>query len=340
MHPTSDTERQRAIKRGLQFIYQFACDAENFEAYGFDLLGCFDCIQSTSKDPNLVRAARRMGRERARCWRREYARLTPDLPAEEIACLVFGSGAADRLGIRDDAFKNDLCLAAQRFNAVDYLGFDPVIEPPPDDLPDECSCNATNKRGRRRCHICKRTLWIMSRWAIWVDALTRSYHGERYAIILGAPFADVIKWLPSVRPYPSYDSDDETDLYWAIYGVTHVVYTLNDYSLYKLSARHLPDEYAFLKRNLKHFVEMEDAETIGELLDSLKAFAVSSDEALIRQGEKFLLANQNADGSWGDLATTDVYQRYHPTRTALDGLREHAWWGGRRSRRQLPKVLR
>jgi len=65
-----------------------------------------------------------------------------------------------------------------------------------------------------------------------------------------------------------------------------------------------------------------------------------SDEALIRQGEKFLLANQNADGSWGDLATTDVYQRYHPTWTALDGLREHAWWGGRRSRRQLPKVLR
>ena len=181
---------------------------------------------------------------------------------------------------------------------------------------------------------------MLTRYAVWVDGLTRGYHGERYGIRLGAPFADVIKWMPAMRPYPTYEHDeDDPDFYWAIYAVTHVIYTLNDYSLYKLSPRDLPDDYAFLKTNLKHVVEMKDAESMGELLDCLKAFDRASDAALIAEGEDFLLATQNTDGSWGSLSTKDIYQRYHPTWTAIDGLREYAWWGGLRSRKQLRSII-
>lgn len=271
-----------------------------------------------------------MGRERARHWRREQAQLTTDLGADEIANLVFGCYAADRLGVVDAAFKESLRAAAERFNAVDYFGFDAPNEPPPEDVPDECECGRYNDRGRKRCQSCRRQLNMLSRYAVWLDALTRSYHGDRYGIQLGASFADVIKWLPVMRPYPGYDREDDLEFYWATYAITHVVYTLNDYSLYRLSPRWLPDEYEFLKRNLRHVVEMKDAETMGELLDSLKAFGLTNDDALVIEGEDFLLATQNADGSWGNASATHVYARYHPTWTAIDGLRDYAWRGGLR----------
>ena len=273
-----------------------------------------------------------MGRERARHWRREYARITADIDADEIASLVFGCCAADRLGVVDDAFKENLRAAAQRFDAEDYLGFDTRNEPPPKDVPEDCACGAYNERGRKRCHSCKRRLNMLSSYAVWLDALTRSYHGARYGIELGASFDDVIKWLPETRPYPLYDGGDNSDFYWAIYAVTHVVYTLNDYSVYKLSPRRLPDEYSFLKLNLQHVITMENAEAMGEFLDTLKAFGLSSDHDLIAQGEKFLLEQQNADGSWGCPSDDDLYGRYHPTWTAIDGLREYAWRGGVRKK--------
>src|SRR5690349_15981993 len=112
---------RRAIQRGLEFIYDTACDPENFAVYGYDYLGCFQGIASTSKDIHLCRTARRMGRERARYWRREHARLTPDLDADAIAYLVFGSDAADRLGVIDNEFKELVRVAALRFTARDYF---------------------------------------------------------------------------------------------------------------------------------------------------------------------------------------------------------------------------
>jgi hypothetical protein len=330
-----ELERRRAVERGLEFIYRTACDPENFELYGHDYLCCFHCIAATSKDINLRRVALGMGQERASYWRQEHAHVTPDLDADEIASLVFGSDAADRLGVVDSAFKEKIRGAANRFNAQDYLGFDTAHEPPPGDVPDDCVCGAYNERGRKICRGCKKRLMMLSSYAVLVDALTRSYTGERYGVRLGASFSDVIRWVPMMRPYPTYDGGDDPDFYWALYAVTHIIYTLNDYSLYRLSPRCLPDEYEFLKRNLKHFIVMEDPESIGELLDTLKAFACPEDHPLILEGLGFLLAQQNPDGSWGDPDAEDIYERYHPTWTAIDGLREYAWHGGLREYRSL-----
>jgi len=339
MRPDRNAQRRRAIERGLEFIYLTACDADNFEAYGHDYLCCFHCIASTSKDIKLRRRARQLGRERALHWRREHAHITPDLNADEIACLVFGSDAADRLGIRDKTFKENLRAAAQRFTAHDYFGFDTFHEPPASDVPDECWCGTYNKRGRKTCRDCKRRLYMLSPYAVWVDALTRSYTGERYGVKLGASFAEVIKWLSVMRPYPHYDEANEMDHYWAIYAVTHIVYTTNEYSIYKLLPRHMPEEYSFLKKNLRHFIAMKDPESMGELLDSLKSFGLSDDDPLIREGVDFLLKQQNSDGSWGDTTAEDIYARYHPTWTAIDGLREYSWRGGLRTIDKKLRVL-
>jgi hypothetical protein len=339
LRQTSEVERRQAIERGLEFVFRTASDPRNFEMYGYDYLCCFHCIASTSKDVNLRRMARKMGRESALQWRREHPKVSADVDADAIAYLVFGSDAADRLGVRDRGLKEQIREVARHFDAKDYLGFDTVAEAPPQDVPEECECGACNPRGLRTCRSCKRRLTMMSSYGVWLDALIRSYMGERYGVRLGAWFADVIKWLPTMRPYPKYDDGNNRDYYWAVYAVTHVVYTLNDYSSYNLSPSWLPHEYAFLKRNLKQAIVMKDPETMGEYLDTLKSFGLPEDHPLIVKGLTYLLSQQNPDGSWGDAEAEDIYERYHPTWTARDGLREYRWRGKRLSFQRLKPLL-
>src|SRR5437870_12165291 len=138
MRLTESATRRRAVERGLEFIYRTSCDPRNFNEYGFDYLSCFNCIASTSKDKALAKTARRMGRERARIWRDTNAVVPPDASAETISNLVFGSDAADRLGLPDKKFKDELRRVAGSFTALDYFRFDVCREPPPKDLPAKC----------------------------------------------------------------------------------------------------------------------------------------------------------------------------------------------------------
>ena len=329
--------RDQAIRRGLEFIYRIACDEETFEDWGHDLLGCFHCIASTSKDVELAKLARQFGQERARHWRRNNAALPKDADANMIANLVFGTVAANHFGIHDKALKPQIRKAASKFTGRDYFWFNAATEPPPGNVPVDCECGADNPRGRKSCSICKKPLEIYSRYSIYVDALTRSYFAERLGVTLGSRYVDVIKWVPELRPYRGRENGDNPDFFDSIYAVTHVVYTLNGYSLYKLSPRWLPDEYEFLRANLVEAIAIEDPDAMGEFLDSLKSFGLTENHPLIRKGMDYLLATQNPDGSWGDVNAEDTYDRYHPTWTAVDGLREYAWRG---ERLQVPRFMR
>ncbi len=334
--PRSLSERRaEAVRRGLEFMYGVACDPVCFEHYGHDLLFCFHTIASNSRDAGLRRAARAAGRERARAWRREHRSVPKEVSAEELSNLVFGSDAADRLGVGDAHLKTKIRRAAKNFTAQDFYRFDPASEPPPADVPDVCECGRSNPRGRRKCLDCRRALVMLGRYGAWIDALIMSYLGERYGVTLGASFRDVIKWLPLMRPYGGANAD----YYWTVYAVTHVVYTLNHYNVYQLSPRWLPDEFEFLKSNLTEAISLEDPEMTGEFLDSLKAFGVSDDDPLIRKGTRYVLSQQNADGGWGETAGEDLYLRYHPTFTAVNGLRDIAWRGVRLSFPRLKKMV-
>lgn len=311
----------------MDFIYRVARSPRHFADYGSDLLNCFHFISNTSADPQLRRAARRMGAERARRWRRAHARLPKEFDADIILDHLHGSHAADRLGLPDPSLKEQILREAVKFSARDYLSFDPREEPPPADVPDECACGFRNRRGRKRCAECGRRLSMMTRYAVWYDALMRTYSGERYGVTLGARYSDVLGWIDSMRPYRPSDGGANPDFYDSVYAVTHVVYTLNDYSVYRLSPRWLPEEFAFLKACVREALETEDAEMVGELLDSLRAFGLGDEHRLIRAGVEFLMSRQNEDGSWGDPDAPNIYARYHPTWTAVDGLREYAWRG-------------
>jgi len=326
------SDRDAAIQRGLAYIYQVASDPRNFAGYGHDLLWCFYTISATAKDPELRKRAREMGHERALEWRRIHPRVPADSDAGDISELVFGSDAADRLGVGDPAVKEQLRRAAAKYSAVDFLDFDPTREPPPSDLPKQCGkCDGHNARGATVCAKCGEPLNMRNRYDIWSDALINAYTGDIYGVTLGAHYSDVLRWISAMRPYPARNTLTLVGFYDVAYAITHVVYTLNNYGMYRLSPAWLPQEYRYLKENLREAVKEDDPETLGEFLDTLRAFGLTDADPLIRNGVTYVLSKQNADGSWGDPNDADVYNRYHSTWTAIDGLRQYAWRGRRLS---------
>jgi hypothetical protein len=322
-------ERARAVRRGLDFIYRTALDPANFDAYGSDYLWCFYSVGESVSDPAVRGAARRMGVERARVWRRAHRRLPEDADAATVNDYAFGSDAADSLGFSDESLKRQIRRAAAGLTARDFLLFDPRAEAPPADVPAECEFDAAwNPRGARVCRRCGRALRMRTRQDVWYDALITAYVGERYGVRLGASYGEVLGWLPSLRPHRGAREAGEGDeFYDTVYAVTHVVYTLNDYGQRRVPARLLPEEFAFLRANLREAVARGDADMLGEFMDSLRAFGLTDRDAEIREGTEYLLTHQNADGSWGDASVRDIYQRYHPTWNAVAALSDYAWRG-------------
>lgn len=321
-------DRARAVRRGLRFIYRTALDRENFEAYGSDYLWCFYTISEGVSDAGVRRLARRMGLERARVWRRSHGAVPAGVSADELIDFAFGSDAADSLGLRDDALKVQIRSAAARFTATDLLLFDPTREPPPSDVPEVCEFDkVVNERGAKVCRRCGRPLRMRTRYDVWYGALITAYTGDHYGVRLGAAYGDVLKWLPALRPYRGSEGGSNAEFYDTVYALTHVVYTLNDYGQLRLPARLLPEEFAFLKSNLREAVREGDADMLGEFMDSLRALGLSDADTEIRAGTDYLLAHQNADGSWGDAREGDIYLRYHPTWGGVAALSDYAWRG-------------
>lgn len=317
-------ERKRAITRGLRLIYKLSCDPEIFAEYGSDLLSCFYFTAATSKDPELCRMSRRMGRERARRWRSDFKSVPEDADVSTILFLMHGTLSAEGLGFADDSLKEEIGRAARSFQAYDFLSFDPLQEPPPTDVPDECACGYWNERGRKNCFKCRKRLLMASRYRVWYEGLMMTYTAARLGVSLGASFSDVLKWLPILHPYRGREDDENEDFYDSVYAVTHIVYTLNDYSVYRLRPAWLPQEFEFLKACVEDAIAMDDPEMLGEIVDALQAFGLKETHPLIRRGLDYLLASQNADGSWGHAdAEAGIYAYYHSTWTAIDGLRQY-----------------
>ncbi|HEX8354617.1 MAG TPA: hypothetical protein VF611_17050 [Pyrinomonadaceae bacterium] len=330
-------DRARAVRRGLDFIYRTARDPSNFETHGSDYLWCFYTVGESVSDPSVRAAARRMGVERARHWRRTHRRLPEDADANTVIDYAFGGDAADSLGLPDPALKRQIRRAAAAFGARDFLLFDPRAEPPPADVPAECEYDrASNPRGAAACRRCGRALRMRARQDVWYDALITAYVGERYGVRLGADYGEVLGWLPSLRPHRGAEAPE---FYDTVYAVTHVVYTLNDYGQWRVPARLLPEEFAFLRSNLRVAVARGDADMLGEFMDSLRAFGLGDGDAEIREGMEYLLAHQNPDGSWGDPNEKDIYLRYHPTWNAVAALSNYAWRGDAPDARRL-RLLR
>src|SRR6266850_8105574 len=331
---------EASIKRGLNFLYRVANKPEGFDSYGSLLICCFALVGATSRDANLRQLARSRAQKLAQRWSRLHPAVPPDATTDLVLNFAMVRYALSRLGARDGVLDAQICAAAKRFSVQDLLGFNPVSEPPANDLPYPCDCGLKNQRGRTFCKQCKRRLEIQSRYRVWMGALASTYVSERCGLLVGARYLDVLKWLPTMRPYPVGGPENVEFLRDAIYAVTHIVYTLNDYGTYRLRPGWLPREFAFLKANVAPACERKDPEVLGELLDSLKAFGLRASHPLIMRGTRYLLAEQNEDGSWGDAHEENIRTRCHTTWTAIDGLRTYTWRGERLSRPEVKSMLK
>ena len=319
-------DRDRAVRRGLFFIYSVAKDPESFREWGSDLIWAFQNIQSSTANRDLSDLAWRMGHERAQAWRRLYPKVPADADSDEVADLANGSYTAELLGVPDPALHEALRKATARFSNTDYLFFDPAREGPPSDVPEQCKrCNHQNVRGVHACSKCGAPLRMRTRYALFTDALITTFGGDGYGVSVGGPYRDVLRWLPTMRPYPARGSVSEREYYDAVYCVTHIIYTYNSYNLKRVSPSCFPQEYAYLKDNLIQSIRDHDAETLGEYMDTLQAFGMTYADPLLQKGVSYLLSVQNPDGSWGDPHDSDVYDRYHTTWTSLGGLQTFRW---------------
>ena len=338
--PDQIASRETSIKRGLDFIYRVAGTTACFDSYGSLLICCFALVGATSRNASLRQLARSRAQKLAQRWGRAYPLLPPDASPDLVLDFVLVSYALRRLGLRDVTLNAQVRTAAKRFSAQDLLGFNPVSEPPPNDLSYPCDCGLKRQRGRTFCRQCRKRLAAQSRYRVWMEALANTYVGERCGIQFGARYSDVLKWLPTMRPYPVGSDEDEDVVRDAIFAVTHTVYTLNDYNNYTLSPRWLPQEFVYLKANVETACVQHDPELLGELLDSLRAFGLPASHPLIDRGTDYLLASQNEDGSWGDPDEENIRTRCHTTWTAIDGLRTCAWRGERLSRPEVKSILK
>jgi hypothetical protein len=321
-------DRTRAVERGMEFIYKVARDPSHFKDWGHDLLWCFYTIWASAQDPGVKRLAWEMGHERALEWRRLHHSIPPKIDGDEMTNLVIGSDSADWLGVPNNGFKEQLRRAAARLSPEDYFGFNPVKEPPPLDIPEPCErCGEINPRGSKQCRRCGAALEMTSRYDVWCDALITAHAGRHYGITLGVPYADVARWLPVMRPYPAHTKGSTPEFYDVLYAITHLIYTLNDYNIVHIGPGCLPQEFEYLTSTLHQAMEMNNPDMVGEFMDTLRTFGLTESDPLVRKGEEYLLSTQNPDGSWGDTTDPDIYGRYHPTWTAVDGLRTYRWDG-------------
>lgn len=336
----TEGDRDVAVERGLQFIDRIAADPKNFSRWGHDLILCFYTISNTAKNAKLRAMAQSMVERYTRQWRHEH----PDPPTDDPAALfLFTTGAevADWVLGVNAALKQRTQLAAQRFSVVDFLRFDPQQEPPPKDFPELCpKCDYQNPRGVTVCLKCKTPLTFRDPYDVWLDALIMTHQGDAYGVKLGATYPEVLRWISTMRPYPP-PGDDEQAFNDVAYAITHVIYTLNDYHTYRLSPVWLPQEFLYLKKNIRVAERYQDWELLGEFMDALRAFGENESAPEIRTGMNYLLSQQNPDGSWGDTDDDDIYTRYHSTWTAIDGLREYAFHGEQlRTPEMLPLLQR
>ena len=311
--------RAQAARRGLPAIYRSSLAEKAFAAASEDYLWAFYNIAITAADPQLAGMALQMGEARARHWRRRNPTVAQEADADRIYLLAAAARCADRLIEPDPRMHEALAGAAARFSAEDFISFDPAREPPPTDVPETCSrCGNDNRRGAKRCAYCGAPLTMQSPYDVFSTALIVTYVGESYGVRLGASFGEVIGRLPGLRPFRGFEGGRNQTFDAEAYAVTHAVYTLNDYSVFRLDPGWLPHEFAFLRDNIDAVTAAGDGELLGEFMDTLKSFGLGDEDPSLRRAGRYLLATQHRDGSWGDTA-------YHPTWTAVDGLRDYAF---------------
>lgn len=310
------------IVKGVGFIESFASNRTHLKDYAADFLFFFVHIAATTNDPKLRSLALSKGKRLALEWRK--MQRIPRKSTELIHTLIAEQAAHD-LGCIDIAFQKRLHKTLSIELIIDVLGFDPSKQPPPQDLTDECSnCGFQNLPSRTFCKNCRKKLVKLSKYDVWLNAIVVTHHLKTHQLLGEYLFKETLKWLVYMRPYPAESVSLQGEAWEAAYAITHVIYGLTDYSLRPLKLAGLEAEFQYLVKSYKQAKDCYDLDLLGECIDALRSFEESKISAQVENGIEFLLANQNEDGSWGDV-NHPPHNRMHTTWTVIDAIRGYSW---------------
>jgi len=112
-----------------------------------------------------------------------------------------------------------------------------------------------------------------------------------------------------------------------LYLVTHVLYSINDFSLYKIPKKHYIPEFDFLKQALSDTIYIvKNNDILGELVDCLRLFSGEElddfTQELITRAQVFIVNRQKAGGGFPE---GGVNSDIHATHTALTALVNHEY---------------
>src|SRR5919202_1687877 len=107
--PTYKTiDRERAIQRGMEFIYDIACNPKHFSECSDDLLYFFYHVALTAKDKKLKKLARNMGKESFSRWQYNHCSLPLQADADTIIEYFHQASTAEQYGVRNKTLKQQL----------------------------------------------------------------------------------------------------------------------------------------------------------------------------------------------------------------------------------------
>lgn len=299
----AERDRRTAQLRGLSFLSDYALEDACWSECAAEVVYMFFHLATRPRPCDFTRRARPLSRHAARRWLADHPRLPRRASAEDVVFrYAYGAYTTIRVGLDTRALCGDLAAEARTIRWRDFFGFDPKREPPP--TTDE-----------------------------WQYAMVGAHIAQGAGMRPGSSVREIAAWRPVMQPYPRPRRRLTSAGWSAFYAVTHLIYVLNDYSLYLLPRERFLAEVEFLRAACEVAIVDDDVEGIGEAVDALLTLGDTERDPLIARARRKILALQNRDGSWGS-RSDEPYTRLHKTWVALDGLTRY---GRRETRRpRLP----
>jgi len=168
---------------------------------------------------------------------------------------------------------------------------------------------------------------------LFIDVMGAIHAAKRTGFVIPeVDFAEVLKlWIPHFRrAYPLFQDykgslkpkSQAAETYISLqYLVTHILYSVNDFSLFKLPVHLYEPEYSFLVKSLKHQTDvLNNVDITGEIIDNILLFDGDSDPyvaELIENGRLMILSKQTDVGGFPEGENENDIHAAHTCVTAL-----------------------
>jgi hypothetical protein len=312
---SAERERNDAARRGYVWLAGYLADDANADSLGWDAVQIG--LEPAVTSPALREPGRAWLDRHGRRFAKVVLETTMPLDTEETLDLLRLAAEAERLGLDPAPLRARLRETFDGLRDPDgVLGFEP--------LEADAIAGASTEEV--------------------FDLLLATYVVERARVLglwPGGRFglADLLPVLAR-RPVPRSPADPEA-FRDHVYLLTHVAYVLDDYGRLRRRRSDAPWVYDGLARVFPEVLADRDVELVAEIVDVFRGVdGAPGASRILRDGTRFLLESQNADGSWGDWqGLEDPYDRAHFTWCAATALRERRFLEGTPWERHVREIL-